>query len=225
MIRMASHDLRNPLGNAMGYLELLIMAIGKSLTPEQWEYVANVRRSTNAMKALIEDLLTLERLESERQTSWTPLNLSQLTHDVVEAQQDTAALKHQQLAVKIEDMNQWVRGNTTQLRQAITNLVGNAIKYTPDNGRIEVRLARQGQRLNFEVEDNGYGISQEKQSHLFQRFYRAHEPGTDHIPGTGLGLSLVKTVVERHGGEVWVKSELGKGSTFGFWLPATEMDS
>jgi signal transduction histidine kinase len=225
MIRMASHDLRNPLGNAMGYLELLIMAIGNSLTPDQWEYVANVRRSTNAMKALIEDLLTLERLESERQTAWTPLNLSQLTHDVVEAQQDTAALKHQQLAVKIEDMNQWVRGNTTQLRQAITNLIGNAIKYTPDDGRIEVRLARQGQRLNFEVEDNGYGISQEKQNHLFQRFYRAHEPGTDHIPGTGLGLSLVKTVIERHGGEVWVKSELGKGSTFGFWLPATEPGS
>lgn len=224
MIRMASHDLRNPLGNAMGYLELLLMAIGNSLTPDQWEYVANIRRSTNAMKALIEDLLTLERLESERQTAWTPFSLSQLTHDVVEAQQDTAALKHQQLAVKIDDMNQWVRGNMTQLRQAITNLISNAIKYTPDNGRIEVRLTRQDQRVNFEVEDNGYGISQEKQSKLFQRFYRAHEPGTDHIPGTGLGLSLVKTVLERHGGEVWVKSELGKGSAFGFWLPAVEAE-
>jgi signal transduction histidine kinase len=119
-------------------------------------------------------------------------------------------------------MNLWVRGNTTQLRQAITNLVGNGIKYTPDNGRIQVSLTRHDKRLNFEVEDNGYGISQEKQNSLFQRFYRAHEPGTDHIPGTGLGLSLVKAVIERHGGEVRVKSDPGKGSTFGFWLPAIE---
>jgi signal transduction histidine kinase len=74
-------------------------------------------------------------------------------------------------------------------------------------------------RVLFEVQDNGYGISEEKQARLFERFYRAQEPGTDHIPGTGLGLSLVKTVIERHGGEVWVRSKLGVGSTFGCWLP------
>ncbi len=69
------------------------------------------------------------------------------------------------------------------------------------------------------MQDNGYGISKERQQRLFQRFFRAHEPGTDHISGTGLGLSLVKTVIERHGGEVWVHSESSIGSTFGFWLP------
>jgi two-component system sensor histidine kinase VicK len=105
------------------------------------------------------------------------------------------------------------------LRQAFVNLINNAIKYTPENGMIHVRLMQDGARVRFEVQDNGFGISKEKQGKLYQRFYRAREPQTEHITGTGLGLSLVKTVVERHGGEVWVKSELGVGSTFGFWLP------
>ncbi len=110
----------------------------------------------------------------------------------------------------------------TQLRQAIANLIGNAVKYTPDEGRVDVRFAQGGQRLHFSVRDTGYGISPERQARLFERFYRAREPGTDHIPGTGLGLSLVKTVIERHGGQVWFESEVGAGSTFGFWLPAAQ---
>ncbi len=222
MIRMASHDLRNPLGNAMGYLEMLMMAIGNSLSKEQLEYVANIKRSTNAMKSLIEDLLTLERVDSERQTPRSEINLSQLVHDVVEAQQLTADLQQQNLTVKTASMDFWVSGHPTQLRQAMTNLISNGIKYTPANGRVEVSLRKEDKRLIFEVHDNGYGISKERQERLFQRFYRAHEPGTDHIPGTGLGLSLVKTVVERHGGSVWVESEPGQGSTFTFWLPAIE---
>ncbi len=222
MIRMASHDLRNPLGNAMGYLEMLMMGIGNVLTKEQVEYVANIKRSTNAMKSLIDDLLTLERVDSERQVAGTDLNLSQLVHDVVEAQQLTADLQRQTLTVKTDSMDLWTSGSATQLRQAMTNLISNGIKYTPAEGRIDVRLRREGPRLMFEVRDTGYGISRERQERLFQRFYRAHEPHTDHIPGTGLGLSLVKTVVERHGGGVWVDSEPGKGSTFGFWLPAIE---
>jgi len=84
---------------------------------------------------------------------------------------------------------------------------------------VKIRFTQADQRLQFSVQDNGYGISPERQARLFERFYRAREPGTDHIPGTGLGLSLVKTVVERHGGQVWFESEVGRGSTFGFWLP------
>ncbi len=219
MIRMASHDLRNPLNNAIGFLELLMMSIGNTLSEDEREFVANIRRSTSAMKSLIDDLLTLERVESERKTAWKEINISHLVRDVTEAQQATATLKHQALTVSVEDIDLWVRANPTQIRQAMTNLISNAIKYTPEDGRIQARLARQGKRIIFEVQDNGYGISPEKQARLFQRFYRAHESGTEHIQGTGLGLSLVKTVIERHGGEVWVHSTLGQGSTFGFWLP------
>ena len=97
--------------------------------------------------------------------------------------------------------------------------MGNAIKYTPDGGAVEVRLEEQGDRLRLSVKDNGYGIAPERHARIFERFYRAKEPGTDHIGGTGLGLSLVKTVIERHGGQVWFESASGAGSTFGFWLP------
>jgi two-component system phosphate regulon sensor histidine kinase PhoR len=174
------------------------------------------------MKALIEDLLTLERVDSERKSAWVEFDLGELVMDVVEAQRSTADLKRHALTLKVNEGETNVVGNMTQLRQAMTNLIGNGIKYTPNQGYIQVRLKQEDKRVIFEVEDNGYGISEEKQGRLFQRFYRALEPGTDHIAGTGLGLSLVKTVIENHGGEVWVKSEVGVGSTFGFWLPRAD---
>ncbi|MBX3086560.1 MAG: GAF domain-containing sensor histidine kinase [Anaerolineae bacterium] len=220
MIRMASHDLRNPLGNVMGYLELLVSEISYTFDQNHQDYVKQMRTSLNTIKSLIEDLLTLDKIESERQESFTRINLSTLLDDVFMSQQFQAIRNNQtmNLAKPIEAI--YVQASSTQLRQALVNLINNAIKYTPENGLIQVRLTFDDNRVRFEVQDTGYGISKEKQSRLFSRFYRAREQHTEHIMGTGLGLSLVKTVVERHGGEVWVKSALGKGSTFGFWLPA-----
>src|SRR5258708_30335799 len=175
------------------------------------------------MNTVMEDLLTLERIESERQTAWKIFNLGGVVYDAVQAQRASAQLKQQILTLNfslLETDNLTLIGSITQVRQAVTNLISNGIKYTPDNGKIQVRLTRKDQRLTFEVEDNGYGISPDRQARLFQRFYRAREPQTDHIPGTGLGLSLVKTVVERHGGEGWVKSELNHRSTFPFSPPS-----
>lgn len=226
MIRMASHDLRNPLGNMMGYLELLVAETGEAYDDSQNEYVRQIRQALNTMKNLIEDLLTLEKIESERTAPLLDVNFSDLLDDVYIAQQFQAVRRGHQmnLAKPVEPI--FVKGSSTQLRQALVNLIGNAVKYTPENGTIQVRLLRDSGKVRFEVQDNGYGISPERQERLFQRFYRARESGTEHITGTGLGLSLVKTVVERHGGEVWVKSIPGSGSTFGFWLPiATKVDA
>lgn len=224
MIRMASHDLRNPLGNVMGYLELLISGIGlKNLTDAQCEWVGHIRHSLQQMKILIDDLLTLEKVESERQSLWNEVNFGELVQDEVYGLISNAALKNHSLNLLPNSAPIRVLGSATQLRQAVSNLIGNAIKYTPDKGTIQVRLMQKDKRLIFEVQDNGYGISKERQARLFSRFYRAREPGTDHIGGTGLGLSLVKTIIERHGGEVWVHSEPGIGSTFGFWLPVVTL--
>ncbi len=222
MIRMASHDLRNPLGNLMGYFEILVSTLDKVITSDQTEYVAYVRNSTEIMRTLIEDLLTLDRLESERQIAWIAIDFKDLVAAEIEGQKSSAELKQQTLTLFIDHADNRsfnVLGSKTQLRQAVANLVGNAIKYTPADGNIQAKLTHNGKHILFEVEDTGYGISPERQVKLFQRFYRAREVSTEHIPGTGLGLSMVKTVVERHGGEVWVHSELGVGSTFGFWLP------
>jgi signal transduction histidine kinase len=223
MIRMASHDLRNPLNNIMGYLELLATSLGQfGLTPDQEQYLGSLQRSAQLMRALLEDLLTLERIESERQGEWQPFDLGGLLVEVAEAQRSSAALKHQTLTLERPPNVPAMFGNVTQLRQAIANLVSNAIKYTPDEGRVEMRLEYEQGRLTFSVKDSGYGISPERQERIFERFYRAHEPGTEHIGGTGLGLSLVKTVIERHGGQVWFQSEPGMGSIFGFWVPAAD---
>jgi len=222
MIRMASHDLRNPLGNLMGYFEILVSSLGNIADVDQAEYIHYVRNAINIMKTLIEDLLTLDRLESEREIAWLEIDVQELVTAEVEVQQASAALKEQLLTLSVDHADKRpfnVLGSKTQLRQAIANLVSNAIKYTPDGGQVQARLALNGNHLQFEVEDNGYGISPERQVKLYQRFYRAREESTDHIPGTGLGLSMVKTVVERHGGKVWVRSTLAVGSTFGFWLP------
>jgi signal transduction histidine kinase len=219
MIRMASHDLRNPLGNAMGYFELLVNDLEPYIGEPQQEFVALIRSAQTTIKNLIEDLLTLEKVESERQSAWTTINLSTLTEEVFFAHQFQAVRKQHNLTLEKPQEPILTLGSNTQLRQAIVNLISNAIKYTPDNGVITVRLRTKQLRVEVEVTDNGYGIAKDKQERLFERFYRARDPQTEHIPGTGLGLSLVKTVAERHGGEVWVKSELGKGSTFGFWVP------
>ena len=222
MIRMASHDLRNPLNNIMGYIELVAMTLdGIGITPELEQYLESLRRSAQSMKALLEDLLTLERIESEREADWESFDIAGLIAEVIDEQRSGAELKRQVLRYAWEGGRVPVFGSVTQLRQAIANLVGNAIKYTPEEGHVEVTLEVDGGRVHFSVKDDGYGISPERQARLFERFYRAREPGTDHIGGTGLGLSLVKTVVERHGGRVWFTSVPGEGSTFGFLLPVT----
>lgn len=226
MIRMASHDLRNPLNNLMGYLELLAYSLQKGgMTPDQEEYFGHLRRSSTMMKTLIDDLLTLERIESQRESDWQLFELDGLVSEVVDAARATAGLKKLSVRYNCEPDLPAVFGHQTQLRQAISNLVDNAIKYTPEGGTVTVGLALQGGRFAFRVTDTGYGISPQRQLRLFERFYRALEPETDHIPGTGLGLSLVKTVIERHGGEVWFESTLGEGSTFGFWLPVPSTES
>lgn len=223
MIRMASHDLRNPLNNILGYLDLITMLVEQeNMAPELGEYLASLRRSAHTMQSLIDDLLTLERVESERESDWTVFDLSGLVLEVVEAEYSGAQLKQQTLTYDRPPDTPPIYGSVTQLRQAISNLVGNAIKYTPEGGRIEVRVSAEADRVHLSVVDNGYGIDPNRQARLFERFYRARQPGTESIPGTGLGLSLVKTVVERHGGLVWFESQPCVGSTFGFWLPVAE---
>lgn len=225
MIRMASHDLRGPLGNLIGYLEVLVKQIDSKLTPTQQGYVENIRYSTRSMKALIEDLLSLEKIESERTVKGEPFDLSALANEVVETQKAAANFKGQSLTIECSATQLPAFGSVTQMRQAMTNLVYNAIKYTPNDGWIIVRVDDGDFRLQFEVEDNGYGIAAAQLPHLFQPFFRARQPATEDIPGTGLGLSLVKAVITRHGGDVWVRSVEGAGSTFGFWVPKAITDS
>ncbi|MCI0710113.1 MAG: ATP-binding protein [Chloroflexi bacterium] len=219
MIRMASHDLKNPLLQVRGYLDLLLKTMGEALSEQQREFASRITSGTDKMNNLLEDILNLERIESHSTTQLDTINLRFTLHQVVESLRPHAELKRQYLSANIGEEDAYIMGNELQLQQAFNNFINNAIKYTPEAGKVTVRGRVEDGEFHFEVEDNGYGIPKDRQDKLFERFYRARTPGTEDIPGTGLGLSLVKSVVQRHGGDVWFKSEEGKGSTFGIWLP------
>jgi signal transduction histidine kinase/CheY-like chemotaxis protein len=219
MIRMASHDLRNPLGQVTAYFEMLIDDISMQLNTRHQRYVSRIVKATATIESLLGDILNLENIESQTTANFEATDIVHITHDVIRSMKDQAGQKLQTYNHQIDVESAVVRGSSSQLKQAVTNLVGNAIKYTPASGQITINAHLSQGEFHFSVTDTGYGIPKDQQDRLFQHFYRARSATTEHIDGTGLGLSLVKSVIERHDGNVWFESVEGEGSTFGFWLP------
>lgn len=215
IIRIASHDLKNPLSVIRGYLELMRMD-SDDLTTEHQEFVEVMMRSIKRMQNILEDILSLERINE--QTSAEPVELNALVERAIKDYESQAQQKEQTLTTTLTEKTVIIQGSQAQLYEAINNLVGNAIKYTPPGGEIHVKLEANSSQVHFSVEDNGYGIPEASQAKLFQPFYRAKAEGTEHIEGTGLGLHLVKNVIERHGGVMRFQSTEGEGSLFGFDL-------
>lgn len=221
MIRIASHDLKNPLSIMRGYVALLI-ADKDQFDPTYHSFFEAIERAAERMHTILEDILSLERIEQRaKQNTLTRLNLREQLKDIMGECVLQANAKAQAVSLEFDDEQPlWVRADEAQIYEALANLIGNAIKYTPNGGEICVRLRQQdGAHVLFEVQDNGYGIPQDRQERLFQPFYRARTDETAEIDGTGLGLHLVKNIVERHKGQVVFKSVYGQGSTFGFTLP------
>ncbi|NWF69607.1 MAG: PAS domain S-box protein [Chloroflexi bacterium] len=222
MIRIASHDLRNPLATIVGYLELLRWD-KEEMTPDHRDYIESIGRATERMQKITSDILSLERIEEtalEEQTE--SVDIADLVTRLIPEMNDQARKKAQQLSFDVPPHPLQVTGDSIQLTEAMTNLVNNAIKYTPPNGQIEVLLRRDGLSVIFEVKDTGIGIPEDQQGRLFEPFYRVRTVETKKIEGTGLGLHLVKNIVDRHNGRMIFSSVYGKGSTFGFSLPAKE---
>lgn len=219
MLRMAAHDLRNPLSNVMNGIYVL-QRMKEELPATAFDVVQLIDTAARQMHLLIDELLTLERIEAAAADFiQTDIDILAAFEEAVTRIQPFIEEKKQTFTQIKSDKPIMVQGELAYFRQAMMNLLSNASKYTPEGGKITARLEHMGNRIFFEVEDTGFGISKEKQARLFERFYRAKEPGTEHIGGTGLGLSLVRSVIERAKGEVWFKSNAGEGSTFGFWLP------
>lgn len=218
MIHMVSHDLRTPLSRIL-LSTRVVERKGKINDPVLETYVNDILDTTQHMQSLLEDILSLEKIESEEGHNWKHFDVTDVIQKVSDTFEGHIKLHQQQYTCTLPKDPITVLGSQVQIQQAFSNYISNAIKYTPDGGHIKIDARVEDGFLIFEVTDTGYGIAPENQERVFERFYRAKTPGTETISGTGLGLSLVKTVIERHGGRVWVVSQLGEGSTFGAALP------
>lgn len=219
MLRIAAHDLKNPLARIMGFTELLDMQL--DLEERHQRYLGFILTASKDMLNIINDILNLERLRSGK-LLLREIDFTKLVQEVCASHQPDIIQKQQTFALKVPEAIVYANADVGQLSQAVTNLVGNAIKYTPDKGEITVRLQTADKDIRFEVQDTGYGIPQSAQEKMFTEFFRAKSDATSHISGTGLGLSLVKSVIEAHEGQIDFISEEGVGSTFFFTLPAIE---
>jgi PAS domain S-box-containing protein len=222
-VSFVTHQLRTPLSGIKWMLEL---AKDTDDTVEKASYVADARESADRLISLVNDLLDVSRLESGKlQLSLEPVQLLQLTYDVLA---DVAALvreRNHELAIQSEPELPSAMLDVQLLRQVILNLASNAIKYTPAGGRIEIRLWREGTGLHWSIRDSGIGISEDSQKRLFEKFFRADNAHTVDTEGTGLGLYLVRLIVERLGGTITCESEVGRGTLFHFMLPISAGDA
>jgi len=182
-------------------------------------FLEKISNGVDTVTGMIGDLLDLGRIEAEVRMDMKACSIKDIIVKSVRGQENHAELKRQTLAVEIPSDLPPVRGHALRLGQSVSNIVSNAIKYTPEQGRITIIAEMKGDKVAIKIQDNGIGISQEDLPHIFDKFFRVDRPETENIIGSGLGLSIVKTIVEKHGGRVWVESEIGSGTTFVIVLP------
>jgi len=218
-IHTVSHDLRSPLTAVLGYTELIERT--GPLNQNQQEFLHRLQGSVQHITNLINDLLDLGRLEAGFDTRRELIQLDGVLKYTLDMFESQVRLKSIDLATDISPNILPLRANPIRIRQMLDNLVGNAIKYTPNGGHVLVNISMQEKQIVLKVQDTGPGIGQDEQNRVFEKFYRATN-APDGVTGSGLGLAIVKSIVDSHQGRVWVESTLGKGSTFVVLLPAHE---
>jgi signal transduction histidine kinase len=219
-ISVVTHELRLPMTSIRGYTDLIASGMVGPLTEQQEQFLGVVKRNLDRMNILIRDLEDINRIESGRMPfNLTLVDLHEVVTDVAESMSEATAAKEQSVTVVFGDDFPPVYADPTRLSQVMTNLLSNAHKYSPDGGEIVIEVKGNGRVATVSVIDNGIGISAENQAKLFTQFFRAEDPEVRQQLGWGLGLSIVKKMVEAQGGEISFESELGKGSTFTFTVP------
>ncbi|HKG04559.1 MAG TPA: ATP-binding protein [Conexibacter sp.] len=222
---LVSHELRTPLTAILGYVELLLSDDVSAFPPEHARHLEVIERNARRLVRLVGDLLFAAQVDgAPLLLEPAEVDLAALVRDAVELARCRAEEAGIALVTELEPVERCV-GDRDRLAQVLDNLLSNALKFTPPGGRITVRLSGEGPRARIEIADTGVGIPAEDQPHLFDRFYRARNATGRSIPGLGLGLTIVRTIVEGHGGTVSVHSESGEGATFTVLLPAVGSDS
>jgi signal transduction histidine kinase len=173
---------------------------------------------------LINDILEIGRIDADKiQLNFEDVSIDLVFQDVLQTMRAEIERKATNVKIDVASDLPTITADPRRVTQVVLNLVSNAVKYTYPGAHVNLRgFVNPAGLLQVDVEDDGVGLSPEQQEHLFRRFYRADNPLRDEVGGTGLGLSIAKSFIELHSGEIWVQSELGKGSTFSFMLPLTQ---
>lgn len=212
-VSSVSHELRTPITNIVGYLELLIDGLYGEPTEPQAAALARIDVNSKRLLDLIDDLLSMSRLENlEFRLDNDVVDLRLIVHRAAEALAAALTDRDLRLEIDVPDHPVLILGDAMHLERMSVNLATNAVKFTPDGGVVTLRVGASPPSL--EVQDTGVGVSEDDQALLFNRFYRAESAYQQAIPGSGLGLSIVRSIAERHGAEVDIESELGHGSRF-----------
>jgi signal transduction histidine kinase len=222
LLAIVSHDLKNPLANIELAVNLL-RGFKRIDTSEVKEFVNKVQRSADQMEILIADLLDFARIQSGTFSVVASADrLSDVLIPVMDRMRPLAEAKGQTLEGDLPSSLPYVAIDAHRIGQVVSNLISNAIKFTPQAGVIRISARQQDQKIVVSVTDTGPGIPQEHLSKIFERFWQT--PGTKQ-KGSGLGLSIAKGIVEAHGGTIWAESQSGKGSSFCFTMPVAELDT
>ncbi|NOT56086.1 MAG: response regulator [Deltaproteobacteria bacterium] len=216
LVMTISHELRTPLASLLGFSELMLM---RDFAPEERrQCLAVIHKESARLSTLINNFLDLQRIEAGRQTyTFTHLALQPLLQDAVTVFTGQGTHSFQ---IEAPTTLPLVRADGDRLRQVLANLLSNAVKFSPEGGDIVVNARQKGNSVVVSITDHGIGIAQDDIEQLFTKFYRVDNRETRDIGGTGLGLALVKEIIEAHQGRVWVESEQGIGSSFFFTLPS-----
>jgi signal transduction histidine kinase len=216
-----SHELRTPLNAIIGFSEALLARLFGELNPKQTEYLEDVHSSGQHLLSLINDILDLSKIEAGRlELAAAKVDLPTAIENALVLIHERAARKGIELTSRLDPALGEINADERKLKQVLINLLANAVKFTDTGGRVTVRAAPTASGVRVEVEDTGIGIAAEHLELIFEEFRQVTDPSARKQEGTGLGLALVKRLVTLHGGETWVRSELGRGSTFGFSIPS-----
>ncbi len=219
LISIVSHELRSPLTSIKGYVDLMVAGDLGEVPESMKSYLSIVSTNASKLAALIDDMLDLSRIESGKLVmSFGKVEIKYLCDYVYLTLKPQAEQKNHDFQLYMETKTV-VSGDVDRLQQALTNLVSNAIKYTPEGGSVEIRAGTRNGKALISVKDSGIGISPENQKKLFQKFYRVKNDKTRNIGGTGLGLCIAESIIKAHEGRITLKSSEGQGSTFEIELP------
>ena len=218
-LSVVSHELKTPLHSIKGFVDIILMGKTGPLNATQSDFLGTVRDQTNLLQNLISDLLEFQRLESGQvKLRLTDMSLAEVASTVAEKLKPVADQVQVQLVNQIDPQIPTVEADPMRIEQVLTNLVDNAIKFTPAFGQVTIRATDLGEKIQVSVSDTGIGIPSGELEKIFDRFYQVDSGSTRHYRGTGLGLTICKHIIEYHHGRIWAESEVDKGSTFLFVL-------